>query len=83
MRTILCVVSIIGIFIGIIGTWYYTAEKTIVDRCGGSAGAEGGITVCQNIYGTNPLLYLFIGILALCTIGLILSLIKRSPKVNH
>ena len=83
MRTIISIVCILGIAFGAIGTWYLSAEKVIVDNCGGGMVKDGivhGADVCRTVYGTSPWIWLFVAIFAASVVGLILNVVIKSSK---
>ena len=80
MRTIISILSILGITIGAVGTWYLSGEKVVIDTCGRGGGPEGITDVCTAVYGTSPWIWLFISILIVATVGLISNLMIKSSK---
>lgn len=86
MRKIISIISILGISAGAIGTWYFSVEKVIVDRCGGGVvenGIQTGHTACRIVYSTSPWVWLFIAVLIASAVGLILSTVVKSSKSVH
>lgn len=83
MKPIIYVLSIIGIIAGAIGIFYFSMVKIVIDRCGGAPGIEGGISVCQTVYGISPLLYFSIGVFVLSIVALLVSIRNKGFKLVH